>query len=608
MTLFILSSLIGICQENDNPIIPKPYFSKALDAVFTIDNNTVININDDVHELKPVAIQLSDDIFISKGIRLPVVNRAIKGQKSIDLLLGEKTAYVDNNEKYELQVSETDVFVTSQSTTGLFYGVQSLLQLLRNSPNNVINGIKIIDKPLFRWRGLMLDVARYYYPPEFIKKLLDQMAVYKLNKFHWHLTDDQGWRIEIKKYPELTKKGAWRKQSQFAIGLDNNWINKNPHGGYYTQDEIKDIVAYAKSKQIDIIPEIEMPGHAMAALATYPDLSCQKKSFEVPGTWGVKSEVFCAGDEKVFLFLENVLSEVIDLFPSEIIHIGGDECPKERWKECSKCQLRIKQQNLKNEHELQSYFIKRVEKFLNSKGKSIIGWDEILEGGLAPNAMVMSWRGTKGGIEAIKQGHQVVMSPNTFFYLDYYQGLPELEPPYGRIREKAFTIENVYSYTPTIDNLSADEVNLIAGIQANVWTELLHTQKSVEYMIFPRIAAVSEVAWTQPNLKNWKDFSRRLEYEFVNYEKLGINYAKSIYDVWYTATIDSTSSKARISLEAYNYKPEIRYTLDGTEPTIYSKLYSHPFLINLPLTLKAATFREGKRIGKVNSRSFVIFE
>jgi hexosaminidase len=441
-------------------------------------------------------------------------------------------------------------------------------------------------------------------PKEFVKKYIDYLAMYKFNTFHWHLTDDQGWRIEIKKYPKLTEIGAWRKETLIGHFRDRpHKFDGKQHGGFYTQEEIEEIVNYAKSRYITVVPEIEMPGHAGAALASYPELSCTGGPFEVMTKWGINEEVYCAGNEKTFEFLKGVLSEVIELFPSEYIHIGGDECPKVRWEECFKCQARIKGENLKNEDELQSYFIKRIEKFLNSKGRKLIGWDEILEGGLAPDATVMSWRGMVGGIEASKAGHDVVMAPYSHVYFDYYQGNPELEPlAIGGY----LPLKKVYSFEPTPEELTPEEAKHILGAQANVWTEYIKTPEHFEYMVFPRIAAISEVVWTPEELKSWDDFILRVEKQFKRYELLGINYAKSIYNVNIASTVDTLNKELMINLDAEAYQPIIYYTLDGREPTAKSNLFKEPFILNKTSTIKAGVFKEGKLLGKISSQEFLI--
>ena len=594
----------AICHSDTlNTIIPKPLYFKNLSESFDVNDQTIIYVEPGKQDLKAVGDQISDQIRTITGLKLQVVQKNVNVQSNYINLTTKEAIDSLGIEGYRLNSDRKCITITAKTAHGIFYGIQSLVQLMNNTDvKSTIPAVEIYDRPRFPWRGLMLDVGRYFYSVAFIKKMIDNMAIYKMNTFHWHLTDDQGWRIEIKKYPELTEKGAWRSETQYVRGPVG--IDKHPHGGYYTQEQIKEVVEYAQSKFITIVPEIEMPGHSLAALAVFPELSCTGGPFEIPGQWRIEKDVYCAGNEKTFQFLEDVLTEVAALFPGNIIHIGGDECPKDRWKECPKCQARIKREGLKNEHELQSYFIKRIEKFLLTKNKNIIGWDEILEGGLAPRAMVMSWRGITGGIEAAKQGHGVVMSPSDFMYLDFPQGEAHLEP-YAHSR-RILPIQKLYSYEPVSDELNASEKKYIQGVQGNIWTEHIHSEDAVEYMTYPRVAAVAEVGWTVPLLKNWEDFSRRLAYELVQYERVGINYAKSIYNVWCEAAIDSISSTAKISLNAYNHKPEIRYTLDGTEPTVSSELYTESFIIKLPLTVKTATFRNGKRLGKVNTRSFAI--
>ncbi|MEQ7799689.1 family 20 glycosylhydrolase [Pedobacter sp. ASV1-7] len=612
IAFFILLGLIQIglyAQNKDlNTIIPRPQIFELKRGDFVFNKNTIIVYDANYKDLQSIALQLSDEIKLILGLDLKVTENNVRlrdNYVSVGLISNSDAL---GEEGYKLVSTSKQIGIQAVKASGVFYGMQTLVQLIRNNEvKRQIPAIEISDKPRFAWRGMMLDVGRYFYSIEFIKKMLDEMAVYKLNKFHWHLTDDQGWRIEIKKYPELTQKGAWRSESQFGIGLDKNWINTNPHGGYYTQEEIKEVIKYAQSKYIEVIPEIEVPGHSKAALSVFPHLSCTGGPFEVPGYWGVVEDVYCAGNEDTFKFVEDVLTEVVELFPSKIVHIGGDECKKNRWKTCAKCQNRIKKEGLKDEYELQSYFIKRVQNFLNSKGKSIIGWDEILEGGLAPNAKVMSWRGTKGGIAAAKQGHEVVMSPNTFLYLDYAQGAADLEPAYGRTR--FLPIEKVYSYNPVSEEFTEPEGKLIKGVQANVWTELLHNRESVEYMIFPRITAVAEVAWTNQNLRQWDDFSRRIEYQFDYYKSKDITFAESIYYTYVkTSSINKNSSTALITLSTPSYNTEIRYTLDGTAPKNSSLLYDKPFTVKYPINLNTATFRNGKRIGKTNNKSIAIFK
>ena len=395
------------------------------------------------------------------------------------------------HERYVLRVNESGIMLIAGSRAGLFYGIQTLMQLKQHGSK--LPKMTVGDQPRFRYRGMHLDVCRHFYDVDFIKKYLDAMAMHKMNRFHWHLTEDQGWRIEIKKYPKLTEVGAWRDGSQIGP-YSNQEFDTIRYGGFYTQDEIREVVDYAASLHIEVIPEIELPGHAMAALAAYPEYSCRQESIEVAQGWGVFDDVYCAGNDSTFAFLEDVLTEVMALFPSEYIHIGGDECPKTRWKECAKCQQRMADEHLHDEHELQSYFIQRIETFLNDNGRQLIGWDEILEGGLAPNATVMSWRGEAGGIAAAQSGHDAIMTPGQPCYWDHYQSKDSPEPhAIGGYNP----VENVYLYNPVPEALrGTDAERYIIGAQANVWTEYILTEEHVEYMVFPRQFALAEVLWT----------------------------------------------------------------------------------------------------------------
>ncbi|HVZ56124.1 MAG TPA: beta-N-acetylhexosaminidase [Chitinophagaceae bacterium] len=452
---------------------------------------------------------------------------------------------------YRMTVNGQGIQIAGDNETGVFYGIQTLIQLLPvpgADPNPdprklAIPYVSILDYPRFAYRGLHLDVGRHFMPVSFVKKYIDYIALHKMNYFQWHLTEDQGWRIEIKKYPRLTSVGAWRNGT--IIGHFPGTGNDNTRdGGFYTQDEIRDVVRYAAERYITIIPEIEMPGHGSAAIAAYPYLSCfpeeptiryfpkkctwsgDSTGKQVQQTWGVFSDVFCAGKETTFQFMQDVMDEVMALFPSKYIHIGGDECPKSNWKRCPLCQQRIRENGLKDEHELQRYFIQRMEKYLNSKGRSIIGWDEILEGGLAPNATVMSWRGEKGGIEAARQHHHVIMTPTTYVYFDYAQTKNEDSVVIGGY----LPLDKVYNYEPLPAELSAEETGYIMGAQANVWTEYMKYPSKVEYMIFPRLSALSEVLWTPRERKDWNDFQRRMPVQFKRYELWKASYSKALLD------------------------------------------------------------------------------
>jgi hexosaminidase len=424
-------------------------------------------------------------------------------------------------ESYRIDIGEERIEIAARDARGLFYGSQTLRQLIAASPR-AIPAVHIEDAPRFGWRGLHLDVSRHFFPVEFIKKYLDLLAAFKLNTFHWHLTDDQGWRIEIKKYPKLTEVGAWRKETIVGHARRGpKGYDGIRHGGFYTQEQARDVVVYARARGVNVVPEIEMPGHSLAALAAYPELANVPGPFEVRTTWGISEEVF-APREETFAFLENVLREVMDVFPSEYIHIGGDEAPKKRWKESAEAQAIIKREKLRDEDELQSWFVRRIERFLNANGRRLVGWDEILEGGLAPNATVMSWRGTAGGITAAKQGHDVVMAPQADLYFDHYQADPEHEPlAIGGMTP----LEDTYRYEPVAE-LSASEATHVLGPEACAWTEYMPTSAQVEYMAYPRVLALAEIAWSPREARDWGSFSARLPAALAFLDRLGVAYRK----------------------------------------------------------------------------------
>lgn len=516
--------------NEDFGLVPKPKQIMAGKSNFKINRSTKILYYPDNIELKANAEYLTQ--LISEGTGYEIEAKAAKFESSdkgsIMLILEENEM---NSEEYSLVVSQQSAIIKAKTATGIFYGIQTLRQLLPPEIEkpaagaNVkweIPGVEIMDEPRYPYRGMMLDVGRYFFPPEFVKRFIDLMALHKMNYFHWHLTEDQGWRIQINKYPRLTEVGAFRDESVVGHLRDKPLkFDGQRYGGFYTQEEIRDVVEYAQTQHITIIPEIEMPGHSLGALASYPELGCTGGPYKVATRWGVQEDVYCAGKEETFQFLEDVLTEVMDLFPGKYIHVGGDESPKVRWEKCPHCQARIKDQGLKDEHELQSYFIKRMEKFLNENGRKLIGWDEILEGGLAPEATVMSWRGTEGGIQAAKELHDVIMSPTTYCYLDYYQGPSEEEP----LAIGGFLpLRKVYSYEPTPEELDETEAKHILGPQGNVWTEYIKTAEYAEYMTFPRACAIAEIGWSQKGTKNYDDFLQRLEIHLKRLSSLGVNY------------------------------------------------------------------------------------
>ena len=497
----------------DLQIIPQPKHIQVSEGFFLLKSTTKIVVSPGAES---VGHYLRELLQPATGYTLLVVDSS-EGSITSDLIQLVLSDVGDalGKEGYSLAVQPEAVIVRASQPAGLFYAIQTLRQLLPpeletdqiSEVNWLIPAVDIEDEPRFRWRSIQLDVGRHMFPVDFIKRFLDLMALHKFNIFHWHLTEDQGWRIEIKKYPRLTEVGANRAATPIPSNRDT--LDGVPYGGYYTQAQVKEVVAYAAQQFITVVPEIELPGHAVAALASYPELGCTGGPYKVREYWGIAKDVFCAGNDKVFSFLEDVLTEVMDLFPSPIIHIGGDECPKDRWEACPKCQARIKVQGLADEHELQSYFIRRIEAFLNSHGRSIIGWDEILEGGLAPNASVMSWRGIEGGIQASKQGHDVVMTPTTNCYLDYYQSAErEKEPPaIGGF----LPLEGVYAFNPIPDVLTPEEAQHILGVGGALWTEYIQTSQHLEYMAFPRASALAEVAWSSLDVRDYADFLQRLE-------------------------------------------------------------------------------------------------
>ena len=505
-------------------------------------------------------------------------------------------------EGYELNVDGEGIEVRASQFPGFLYALQSLEQLLpaavygtEPAPDAAweVPCVKIADAPRFAYRGMHLDVARHFFSVDEVKRYIDVMAIHKLNTLHWHLTDDQGWRIEIKRYPELTAVGSIRK----ATVVRKEWgtYDGTPYGGFYTQDEIRDVVKYAADRGVTVIPEIDLPGHMLAALTAYPELGCTGGPYEVWGRWGVADDVLCPGREKTFEFLEGVLTEVMELFPSEYIHIGGDECPKVRWEKCPRCQAKIRQLGLKDdgehtaEHYLQSYVTDRIGKFLAQHGRRIIGWDEILEGRAPSDAVVMSWRGSEGGIAAAKLGHDVIMTPNSHFYFDYYQSLDTDAEPFGI--GGYIPMEQVYSYDPAFPELTPEQQKHILGVQANLWTEYVLSDEHLEYMLLPRLAALSEGQWCQPETKDWNRFIGSFRMDEI-YSQMGYEFAKHIFGVTASYAVDPEKGGVVMTLTTQGGAP-IRYTLDGSDPTASSPLYKAPVTIGESCTFKAAALREG---------------
>ena len=583
-------------SQNTLNLAPMPAEVKMGKGIFSINKNTLIVIEGKGQNKNTLV--LNEYLKNTVGYKLQI---AKKNTTSNAIVLNTNRLDSKISGSYILESNSKATTISGFDDAGISYGIQTLIQLLQTS--NPLSNVKkfslsipqlsIIDYPRFQYRGMHLDVARHFYPVSFIKKYIDYLAAYKFNTFHWHLTDDQGWRIEIKKYPKLTEVGGFRNGT--IIGRYPGKGNDNlRYGGFYTQAQIKEIVQYAADKYITVIPEIEMPGHASAAIASYPQLSCfpnedtqvpvdcawngSRKSKQVQQTWGVFEDVFAPTDY-TFNFLQDVLDEVITLFPSKYIHIGGDECPKEAWKKSEVCQQLIKENNLKDEHGLQSYFINTIEKYLNTKGKNIIGWDEILEGGLAPNATVMSWRGEAGGIEAAKQGHTVVMTPGKPVYFDHSQSKNEDSVTIGGYN----SIEDVYAYEPIPAALNSQQAKYVLGAQANIWTEYMKNERKVEYMLFPRIAALSEVLWSPKEKRNWNDFERRLPAIFENLEKQKINYSKAYYDL--KATVLPTKNNEGLHWKLESKQKEVLTINKNNWDSIWG--YSKPELLKESATLYA---------------------
>jgi hexosaminidase len=516
-------------------------------------------------------------------------------------MTGQDTGNLIQKGSYELIITKQSIVVRATHGEGIFHGIQTLLQVLETSQKgNTIElpCLKIQDSPTFSWRGMHLDVSRHFFSPEFIKKYIDYLSYYKMNVFHWHLTDDQGWRIQLDQFPELTTKGAVRNGSM--IGHYNEGkVDTLRYGGFYTKNDIREIVRYAAERHITVVPEIEMPGHALAALSAYPALSCTGGPFEVGKIWGVYDDVFCTKEE-TFLFLEKVLDEVLELFPSTYIHIGGDECPKVRWENCTHCKQRMKDENLKDAHALQSYFIQRIEKYVNSKGRKIIGWDEILEGGLAENAAVMSWRGTEGGLEAAHQNHDVVMTPGSHCYFDHYQGNPAFEP----IAIGGYTpLEKVYSYHVIPSQLPPEKHAFILGAQGNLWTEYVYTEKHAEYMLFPRVLALAEVVWGTANPAQFEAFQRRVTRHFPFFEKNNMHYSKAIFEI--QSRVSQSENKGMyVHLTSGHPTGKIRYTSDGTTPNAGSPIYSDSLKITQTFTLTTAVFDSTLLVSNLYAQTF----
>ena len=586
-------------KEANYQVIPLPQeVSLTQGNPFKLNENVLIAYPENNALLQRNAEFLSE--YIQQATNYAPKTKAIAAGEQVKnaIVLGLDPS-IANKEGYVLTTTPEGININGQTENGVFYGIQTLRKSIPAEAKGatvLIPAGEIKDEPRFSYRGMHLDVGRHFFPKEFMKKYIDLLALHNMNTFHWHLTDDQGWRIEIKKYPKLTEIGSQR--SRTVIGRNTQEYDNTPYGGFFTQEEAKEIVKYAQERYITVIPEVDLPGHMLAALAAYPEMGCTGGPYEVCPRWGIFEDVLCIGNDQTMQFLEDVMNEIIEIFPSKYVHIGGDEAPRTRWEKCQKCQARIKTEGLKAdknhtaEDRLQSYCMTRIEEFLNSKGRQIIGWDEILEGDVAPNATVMSWRGMEGGIKAAQLGHDVIMTPTSFCYFDYYQTADTKDEPLGI--GGYVPIEKVYSLKPVPAVLTEEQSKHILGAQANLWTEYIHSSEHVEYMVLPRMAALAEVQWTQPEKKDFKDFTKRLARLMKFYQRDGFNYAKHVFDLKVDFTPDVTKKAVVVTLSTIDDAP-IYYTLDGTEPTTASLKYTEPVSITETADFQAVVIRpEGK--------------
>jgi len=587
-----------VFSQDNIHIVPKPKELRLNPGAFKFTSDTKFVVDG---EYAQVVNFLREKFKRSAKWNLEVVTDA-PAKNYVELAIDTTLA----DEAYVLKVTKKKVAIKAKGYSGFLYGLETVRQLLPVTIESttvvdgvdwVVPNVDISDAPRFKWRGFMMDVSRHFFGKDYIMATIDQLSLLKMNTLHLHLVDDQGWRVEIKKYPKLTQVGGFRVDQE-----EKPWnARPNPElgakatlGGFYTQEDIKEIVSYASSKGINVVPEIEMPAHVMSAIAAYPELSCFQHQIMVPsgGVWPI-TEIYCPGKETTFAFLENVLLEVMELFPSQYIHIGGDEATKTNWKVCADCKKRVRDEGLANVEELQSYFIKRMERFISSNGRTLIGWDEILEGGLAPGATVMSWRGVKGGLEASEAGHDVVMSPTSHCYFDYYQGDQDLEPlAWGG----NLPLSKVYKFDPVVEGMTPEQANHVLGGQANLWTEYVPNEAQAQYMTYPRLAALAETVWSQKEDRQWLDFSRRVSGLFKRYDVMGVNYAKSVYQVAMEASVLESGATSLVLASEFP-DSDIRFTLDGSPVSAESEQYTAPITINKTTTVKAQVFKEGKPIG-----------
>lgn len=605
---------LGNAGSGEIHIIPRPAYLEKGNGYFKFNKNTQIAVGGNDAQVVRVAEYFRDIFQTASRISLPIKDGESVSPPSNTIVFKISNA-VEHEEGYQLEVSEEKVLLEARSPEGLFYGIQTLRQMLPQEveavtpPSGVrwrMPAARISDWPRFAWRGMHMDVSRHFFPKAFIKKYIRHLARYKFNKFHLHLTDGAGWRIETEQYPNLIATGSWRVDKRHqswnweATEIGKPRDGRPAYGGYYSKADIREVIEYAKEHFIEVIPEIEMPGHSYAALVAYPELACENNNIVVDGLKG--KDVFCAANEQTYTFLENVIDQVAVLFPFEYIHLGGDEVDKQAWKNCGRCQQLIKKEGLKDEKELQSYFIKKMAAYINSKGKRAIGWDEVMEGGLAENTVVMSWRGMEGGIHAANMGHDVIMAPNSYAYFDLYQGDPELEPDaYSRL-----LLSQVYRFDPAPQEVGADKRHHVLGGHGCLWTEHIQTGPQAEYMLFPRLLALSETIWTPKERLSWEHFLGRMEHHLARLEAAGINYAKSAYQANINIVRDTTADGLKAVIKNELGRHAIRYTLDGSPPDERSPLYKGPVVLENKTVIKAATFRNGKRFGQVSSVEYYL--
>ncbi len=584
LLIFALVALVAVsCSQTENAelnLIPRPTSVTLADDVFTINENTTYYIDG----------AMADSDLLQRNVALLLPNIGFSEQKKMSNQLHFVLTDTLAAEAYELNVTPRLVTVRASSVTGFFYAMQTLTQCMQT--NATLPCLSIVDSPRFAYRGMHLDVSRHFFSVDFIKKQLDMMAHYKLNRFHWHLTDGAGWRIEIKKYPRLTEFAAWRQGAWKEWWASDRryceWNTPNAYGGFYTQDEVREVVAYAAERHITVIPEIEMPGHSEEVLAAYPQLACSGKPYT--------NADLCIGNEATFEFLQNVLAEVIELFPSKQIHIGGDEASKEAWKTCRKCQQRMRKEHLADVNELQSYLVHRIEQYLHDNGRELVGWNEIMAGGVLRDAVVMAWTSESEGFKAARQGNRVVMVPGAYCYFDMYQANPATQPEAigGYI-----PLEKIYSYNPAPADSLTDEARAnIVGVQANLWTEYIPTEAHAEQMIYPRLLALAEVAWSGEE-KDWDDFKRRANAQIAVLRAKGYNAFELSDEPRIEQEMFVDEHRVRLTMSSERCPIEIRYTIDGTEPTAQSTLYTEPFDVSDAVLLSTALFRDGERVGPV---------